>query len=86
MTKLPTLIVGAVFSIALPGAITTAAARETAPANPKATTEINSDKRICLREDQPITGSILTRRACKTQSQWQADGVDIAKLIASRSR
>ncbi len=86
MAKLPTFIaVGALLGIALPGTITTAAAREAAAPKPRTAADTNSKPLICVREAAAMTGSILPKRICKTRADWQADGVDIDKLAAASS-
>ncbi len=43
-----------------------------APAKP--TTSVSRKTRYCLEYN--ITGSIITRKDCRTRDQWLADGVD----------
>jgi hypothetical protein len=83
MAKLPALItVGALLGTALPGTITAASARDASLSKPKAAAATDDKARICIRE-AAATGSILPQRICKTRAEWQADGVDLAKLTAS---
>jgi hypothetical protein len=86
MAKLPAFItVGALVGLTLSGTISAAAAHEAAQPKPRPAANVNDKTRICVREPA-MTGSILPTRTCKTAAEWQADGVDIAKLAASSSR
>jgi len=39
--------------------------------------------RYCVK-NEPVTGSILQTRVCKTADEWRADGVDVTKVLSRR--
>jgi hypothetical protein len=59
-------------------AVSTAVMSAAAPEQ-KAREKSSASKRYCFNFKQD-TGTRLTRRACKTRSQWEDEGVNVAEI------
>jgi hypothetical protein len=52
-------------------------------AAPKDQTETKAKARYCIKSE-PVTGSIMQGRICKTADQWLDEGIDVSKLPTHR--
>ncbi len=46
---------------------------------PKEQSETKAKPRYCVKSE-PVTGSILQGRICKTADQWREEGIDVSRL------
>ncbi len=81
MTKFSMIATAALFVIAAPAV----AIAKDAP-QPKSETEaapVDGKTRVCMNV-APVTGTILTRRVCKTADEWRAEGAQVGRIADAK--
>lgn len=74
------LTASAAASLCIAATASPAAAR--GPADPLVTSPaaktVDANKKVCMKAE-PITGSNIERKVCKTRAQWEADGYTVER-------